>query len=414
MRRSRLGAAMSAACLFASLAAGPAAADPPNTKPNGPWETPNQNESLSSLRDYPELIATLERMTASSHGAARLSYSPYRAKGSGRQIPIVTVGHGDRAMMVIANQHGNEYVVSNSAIEVIRALTSNSDAARAIRDELTITIMPRVNVDGFDATPTGAPWRYNVDPTACVSGPCPAFYSRGQGYDINRYHSYLLADPLDDPNTGPVGVGRGDNPVPEALAVRNAYDAAGGPGKVEVMMDLHHQGTRIDAEGDMVTGSTLWPNATATADELGIRPQFDDVIVRSKQVVSTLLQGVSRYGYANFSRYPGTLPPGISRNAYGLLGSASVLLEMRGDVGQKSGGYLAKTAYQAVGSVIDALADGSLYRADVGVAEALPEAPIADTDLVDKCMASRDYTLENYNFCREKAGLSPVDELPDE
>ena len=112
-------------------------------------------------------------------------------------------------------------------------------------------------------------------------------------------------------------------------------------------MDLHHQGSKTDAEGRMVTGSTLWPNATATADELGIRPQFDQVVFRSKQVVSTLVEAVSRYGYANFSRYCGTTPPGISRNAYGLLGSASVLIEMRGDIGQKANGYIAKTAYVA-------------------------------------------------------------------
>jgi hypothetical protein len=63
----------------------------------------------------------------------------------------------------------------------------------------------------------------------------------------------------------------GDNPAPEALAVRNAYDAAGGAAGVDVVMDLHHQGSRTDAAGRMVTGSTLWPNATATADALGIR-----------------------------------------------------------------------------------------------------------------------------------------------
>jgi predicted deacylase len=412
MRSRRVRAVLAAVCLIGAIASAPAAADPPLTKPNGPWETPNQNQSLSSLRDYPQLISTLEQMVASSQGAARLTYSPFTAKGSGRRIPIVTIGSGDRGMMIVANQHGDEFVVSNSAIEIIRALTANSAAARAIRDELTVTVMPRVNVDGFDATPTGSPWRYNVDPDVCLTGPCPAFYSRNRGYDINRYHSYLPGDPLDDPNTGPVGVGQADNPVPEALAVRNAYDAAGGADAVEVMIDLHHQGTRIDAQGDMVTASTLWPTATGTADELGIRPQFDDVIHRSKQVVSTLLQGVERYGYANFSRYPGTLPPGISRNAYGLLGSASVLIELRGDIGQKSAGYLAKTGYQALASVIDALADGSMYTADVGVADALEEAPVESTSLFDKCMASREYTLENYNFCRQKLGRSPVDTLP--
>ena len=159
--------------------------------------------------------------------------------------------------------------------------------------------------------------------------------------------------------------------------MRAAYDAAGGPAdKVEVVLDLHHQGTRIDAEGDMVTASTLWPNATATADVLGIRPQFDAAVYRSKQVVSTLLQAVERKGYAELLRYPGTTPPGISRNAYGLLGSASVLIEIR----WRHGSEVERLPRQdgrrrASTSVIDALTDGSLYDADVGIAEALPSAP---------------------------------------
>jgi hypothetical protein len=371
---TRLRAAVGVACLTAMLVTAPAALAGPQTKPNGPWSQPNQTESLSSIRDYDELVATLEKLVARSNGAARLTYSPYRAQGSGRAIPIATIGSGDRGIVIIANQHGNEFMVSNSALEIVRALTSEAKGAREIREALTVTVIPRVNVDGFDGTPTGSPWRQNVDPLVCSAAPCPAFYAPNRGYDINRYHSYLVSDPLDDPNTGPVGVGQGDNPVPEALAVRNAYDAAGGAGNVEVVLDLHHQGTPVDADGNMVTGSTFWPNATATAHQLGIRPQFDQVVVRSKQVVSTLLQGIDRYGYANFSRYRGTLPPGISRNAYGLLGSASVLIEMRGGIGQKSGGYIAKTAYVASTSVIDALADGSLYRADVGVAEALQPA----------------------------------------
>jgi hypothetical protein len=52
-----------------------------------------------------------------------------------------------------------------------------------------------------------------------------------------------------------------------------------------------------------------------------------------------------------------------------------VLIEMRGDIGQKSSGYLAKTAFQAGMSVIEGLADGSLYEADIAVAEALQLAP---------------------------------------
>ena len=374
MTRTRVYTAIGAMCLIAALTAAPVSAQQPESTPGGPWAQPNQTQSLSAIRDYDELVSTLEQLVARSQGAAELTYSPIRAKGSGRAIPIVTIGSGDRGIVIVANQHGDEFTVSNSAIEIVRALTSNAAGAQQIRDTVTVTIMPRVNIDGFDATPIGEPWRHNVDPF-CTIAPCPAFYALGRGYDINRYHSYLVSDPFDDPNTGPVGVGQGDNPVPESLAVRNAYDAAGGAAGVDVVMDLHHQGSKTDAEGQMVTGSTLWPNATATADQLGIRSQFDQVIFRSKQVVSTLVQTVHRYGYANFSRYCGTTPPGISRNAYGLLGSASVLLEMRGDIGQKANGYIAKTAYVGAAAVVQALADGSLSQADVSVAEALQLTP---------------------------------------
>ena len=48
---------------------------------------------------------------------------------------------------------------------------------------------------------------------------------------------------------------------------------------------------------------------------------------------------------------------------------------MRGDIGQKSNGYIAKTAYVGAAAVVQALADGSLSQADVSVAEALRLTP---------------------------------------
>ena len=92
MRRTRLRALVGAACAIAALlAAVPASAEPPQSTPGGPWSQPNQNESLSAIRDYDELVATLERMVASSHGTAQLSY-PTFAANSGRKAPIVTIG----------------------------------------------------------------------------------------------------------------------------------------------------------------------------------------------------------------------------------------------------------------------------------------------------------------------------------
>ena len=50
-----------------------------------------------------------------------------------------------------------------------------------------------------------------------------------------------------------------------------------------------------------------------------------------------IAQTLAQYPYADLSRYPGGTEPGISRNAYGLLGSGSVLLELRGGIGTQVG-----------------------------------------------------------------------------
>jgi len=392
------------------LQVSPAAAAP-QSWPNGPWLVPQQNDSLSAIRDYDQLVATLENIVKENEGVSTLAYAPFPAKGSGRLVPYVTIGSGPRKLMVVAQHHGDEPISSNGMISLIRALSSNAKEAKFIRTELTVIVMPRVNIDGFDATLTGEPWRYNVDPNVCPSPtPCPAFYSRGRGYDTNRYNPYLASDPLDNPNTGSVGEGDGANPVPEALNIRAVYDAAGGADAVEVMLDLHGQGTPLDAKRDMVFSSTLWPTAIPTAIALGIEQQFTVAAELSKRVISVALKARDKIAHANTSKYVGGPEPGINRNAYGLLGSASVLFEHR-VVGQKAAGYMANISFRTVMAIVEALADGSLYTTSTERADALVVAPDS-ASLFWKCVVARPYTLENYNFCREKYGLNPVSTLP--
>lgn len=362
----RVRAALCALALLGALQATPVRAEPQST-PNGPWLTDSQEVSLSALRSYDQLWATLRQLEQASQGTMTLSTAPRRSN-TGRDIPVATIGSGPKGIMIIAQQHGDEYIVSNAAIALIRDLATGSAEARAVRAALTVTVVPRVNVDGFDAPVRDAfgstpPWRQNYDPF-CAVAPCPAFYQRGRGYDINRYHSYLLGFPDDDPNTP----GIDSNPVPEALAMRLLFDQR----RPEVVMDLHHQGSYVDQNGDLITASTFWPNADTVAAAIGRTAEFEAAKTLSKKVISTFLTGLSRYGFANVTRYPSTTPPGIARNAYGLLGAGSVLLELRGDMGTKSNGYIAKIAHQATKSVVQALADGSLYTADVALAEALP------------------------------------------
>jgi hypothetical protein len=406
-RNIRCFAVLTAIGIVAAILQVATATAAPQNWPNGPWEVPQQNDSLSAIRDYDQLVATLENIAHSSQGATQLDYAPYPAKGSGRLVPYVTIGSGSRKIMVIAQQHGNEWITSNGMISEIRALSSNAKEAKFIRDELTVIIVPRVNIDGFDATPTGEPWRYNVDPDVCPTGPCPPYYGRNQGYDINRYQPYLTDYPEDNPNApGPDSA----NPVPESLNCRAIYDAAGGADAVEVVLDLHGQSTPLDANRDMVFSSTLWPTATATADTIGVGLQFDAAVELSKRVISVALIARDKIAHANTDLYNGGPEPGIARNCYGLLGSASVLFEHRG-VGQKAAGYMADISFRTVMAIIEALADGSLYTTSVDRAEALVRSP-DNASLFWKCVVQRPYTLENYNFCREKYGMNPVSTLP--
>jgi hypothetical protein len=240
-----------------------------------------------------------------------------------------------------------------------------------------------VNVDGFDgekpdgtpltdASGNTVPWRQNYDPRFTVN-PLPAFYQRGRGYDINRYHAFRPECPFDNPNypnlttgvtscetkdidsKGPYVVSEG-NPVPEAKNVRWINDQY----KPAIALDMHHQGTRVH-DGQMVTASTLYPTAVDTAVRLQAEDptalaRFNAGQTMAKRVVVVIAQKLAQYPYANLSRYPGGTEPGISRNAYGLLGSGSVLLELRGGIGIKSGGYIQKIGYHASMAILDELA----------------------------------------------------------
>lgn len=383
------------ACLAFCLGVGPALAqNEPPTIPAGPY---GDNDSLSSLRSYDQLVQAVQQSVATSQGAASFHWAPWTSN-TGRSVPYVVVGNGPTAALIIAQQHGDEMETSDSAIALIRTLANNSAEANRIRSALTVVVVPRVNVDGFDGVnPDGTPitnaagtqippWRENYDPRFTVN-PLPAFYSRGRGFDINRYHAFRPECPLDNPNfpnltTGVVSceapadpnnnVPALGNPVPEAKNIRWLNDQF----NPVVALDMHHQGTRVH-DGQMVTGSTLWPTASATATRLlAVDPdavtRFNQGVDMAKRVVVIIAQTLAQYPYADLSLYPGGTEPGISRNAYGLLGSGSVLLELRGGIGTKSGGYIQKIGYHASWAIVQELArDAALSHVDPNLAEVL-------------------------------------------
>jgi hypothetical protein len=324
------------ASMFAGVALVITAATPahagPQTVPNGPWVQDNQQVSLERLHSYDELVTSLRQIEQQSKG--RVSVETVGRSNEGRDIFLAKVGHGPTRVLYITQQHGNEPLGTEAALQLLTRL-GQGGAWDDVLDRVTLLVVPRVNPDGGERFV-----RQNYDPDC--SG---AFCTPGRGFDINRWH---------DPAVAPE-----DNPVPEAAAVQRVFATY----QPSFVVDYHHQGSYVSADGDLITTSIFWPNAAGVPAP---------ALTFSKQICVTISDTLSHYGFAEVSQYPGTLPRGIARNAYGLLGAGSVLVEFRGDIGQKSAGMLIRTAYVIMASLLEGAAEGTLDDADAARADLIP------------------------------------------
>ncbi|NEE02597.1 M14 family zinc carboxypeptidase [Phytoactinopolyspora halotolerans] len=335
MRRHHTAlAAVTAVATAIGLNVGGVAAADPTTVPNGPWVNDAQHVSLERLHTYDELTDALHRLESRSQG--RVDLSSLGTTHEGRDIWYAEVGSGPTRLLYVTQQHGNEPLGTEAALQVLQQLgTSNAAWVRDMLDDITVGVVVRANPDGTERFQ-----RQNVDPD-CTGNFC----APGVGYDINRFH-----DPALDP---------ADNPVPEAAAIQ-AHVREWQP---DITVDYHHQGSYVADDGSLITTSILWPTHT------DVDPA---VVTASKQVAVTVFDTVSAYGHGEVSLYPGSDLAGIARNSFGLQGSASLLVELRGGIGQKSSGYLIRQAYVAMMAVAQAAADGTLSEVDPSRADEIP------------------------------------------
>lgn len=312
----------------------------PATTPNGPWVKDNQHVSLQRLHSNQQLTDALAKIEQRSNGRIDVSVIGY--SNEGRPLHVAKVGTGPKKVLYITQQHGDEPLGTEAAIQLLERLANPGAGWEDILSKVTLFVVPRVNPDGAERDQ-----RQNHDPDC--SG---AFCTPGVGFDINRWH---------DPAVAPDA-----NPVPEAAAIQRLYLEH----RPELVVDYHHQGSYVNADGEMITTSIFWPNAA------GVPTSALDL---SKQTCVTIDDALDQYGFAEVSQYPGTLPRGIARNAYGLQGSGSVLVEFRGGIGQKSAGMLIRTAYIVMGSVLEGVADGTIVQQDPARAHEIPlRGPFVD------------------------------------
>jgi hypothetical protein len=397
-----------AACLLsAGLLPGLAIAEP-----NGPWINDDQHVSLEAFMSNEQLYAELSRLERRAKGDLRLEQ--IGTSGQGRPIWLARLGNPDKpAVMIMTQQHGNEPHGTEAAVGVISKLTAGGAFARQVLDNLHVLILPRVNPDGaelftrgnldFTAPESNASClrsdgsldasKLNQGLGANVTAYTDASGQREWSYDINRYHwpdwsqsTQVLCNPglADQRHFNP-----GQNPVPEAVAVRAAYDRY----QPIWLVDVHNQNPAVvldDADEDInrpgrqVTGSITWPtNPDVARAAVDLSKQMAIVMKRRSMELGNMEITNYYYERPDGSIRRGGGEPGIARNAYALLASqrlaggaqgplgGSVLMEITGlnSRGQKSIGMLRNNVREMLEAVLQASADGSLYQIDPAEAD---------------------------------------------
>jgi hypothetical protein len=316
---------LAAAVLTAGVAAGaggPAAADPPPTTPGGPCIEDSQQQRLSSIPSYEEVVRQLRSIEGSSRGAVEVASAGQ--SGEGRQLMYATVGDGPDVFWLQARIHGNELHSTEAALQILRYLGSSGSAeARQIRDALTVVVIPMYNPDGATAN-----IRQSTTPTRT---------------DLNRDWENFVQ--------------------PESRAFYALWERL----QPRLALDLHHFG-----QASRVAGSDDLNQFQIGARSIDPSRMTAEQWLTNRQMAMTSVAAVERMGNVGVARYPliditnAVLSrmllggPGPDGSNPGFQTQGAIFYEVR-SVGQKSNGELEQMFLRPSMAVLGAAADGSLY-----------------------------------------------------
>lgn len=296
----------------------------------------NGNEKVNGER-----LTSQEDLLAEVHRAAdRSQFIDTEIIGQsvqGRDIPLVKFGADpdNPTILFLTQQHGNEVMTTEAALNVIKGLSNNSKHNSELAEEINVFFLPRLN-------PDGAVGDVNFDISDHVGGGI-ATRANASNIDLNRDHNTLSQ--------------------PETYALHNnvlrVYD-------IDYLVDFHHQGARSGIDGEYVSGSILYPT-----NEL-VNPEVREM---SQQLGSVMYNAVEDRGFGLLGRYNGGTANTIARNGLAVeYDIATLLFEMRGMIdhsnpnqvlGQKSNGYLIQQGVVSMEAAINSIAYGSINEADI-------------------------------------------------
>ena len=339
--------------------------------------------------NHAQLTSTLQRIEKSTGGVVKVDVAGY--SNQGREIYTARVGEGDTVVFVESQIHGNENHGTEALLNMLQQWGGSTPGAAALREEVTIVAIPRLNVDGGerDTRQNQMAWNEVVADFPQLAGVEPAwnYNSRVGGFDVNRDFNPDLdyvPQPEDFPGNS---ADTGWYITPEAQAVRDIYRSLENEfGTVDYFIDLHNQWSCYATE-DLKNMSPLSISAKFIDDpsEFGTWPNFDmDASKRANVAVDQALQGHGESGYGDLTLYPqNTNLPGTALGSFALRGSAVVLFETSSQTqydGMKRNGMLRKQIEIGLGGLVDAVADGSIASVDPTVYDTIPQRVFLPAD----------------------------------
>ncbi|WP_170843941.1 M14 family zinc carboxypeptidase [Mesobacillus persicus] len=308
---------------------------------------PNVGGSIqtSILHTYSSMVDFLKVQDAKQK-ALELEVIGQTVKGRDIYMAKYISNPENPTILFLTQQHGNEQLTTEGALEFIKHLGTGK--TKGVLDNVNVLVIPMLNADGAMGDVNFSLEDYLAD------GDRHLTRANADGVDINREHDKATADM-----------------VPEARALHESvlekYD-------IDYMIDLHHQGTRSATDGELVSGSILYPT-TPNVDE--------NVREGSQKLGSIVYNTLEPTGWGHIGKYRGGTGENIGRNGIAVRYDISTLLfEMRGmsdhyyepyALGQKSNGYLIKQTILTLDAAVRAISDGSIETADTSFWDTLPE-----------------------------------------
>jgi murein tripeptide amidase MpaA len=320
-----------------------AVAIPASAVGNGP-NAGNGSVQTSILHTYESMVSYLKEQDK-KQSAMNLEVIGQTVKGRDIYMAKYISNPDNPTVLFLTQQHGNEQLTTEGALDFIKHLGTGK--TKGILDNVNILIIPMLNADGAMGDVNFSLEDYIAD------GDRHLTRYNANNVDLNREHAKDIM-----------------KMEPEAKFL---YENVLEKYPIDYMIDLHHQGTLSETNGELVSGSILYPTNSEVDAE---------VVEKSKKLGAVVYNTLEPKGWGHIGQYNGGSGANIGRNGIALrYGVSTLLFEMRGmsdhyiesyALGQKSNGYLIKQTISTLDATVRAIADRSIEKEDTSFWDTLP------------------------------------------